>query len=429
MKKRLQVFISSTYTDLIEERQAAVEAILDAGHIPAGMELFKAGDKSQLETIYKWIDECDIFMLILGGRYGSIEPKSGKSYIQLEYEYALSKNIPIFAVILSQNFLVNKIKSCGLANIIEQISPDKYQLFKLLVMSKMIREVNECKDIKLSVHTTINELLHEHNLIGWIRANSIFDECDLSYASYNNLYNLNKKIINEILTRYHSQSIKEEINSFSVMMSKQLRTILSSPYGVLNYSEILIKLDFTNKENHLIKVTITKIFDYSHLEYESHPYNIKIMATEYQAKTYKTTALIIDGKDYTSKIKLNINRDPYRKQFCYNIYSNQIPLQNSQCKITHISSYECYAIDFFFSHRLNCLCKDFKAHIILSEEVREIYTLVTSTFSPFSELHYDDFKAKELISINDEIITLPIWSLPGSGYATTLKYKSNNNHL
>ena len=28
MNKKLQVFISSTYTDLIEERQAAVEAIL-----------------------------------------------------------------------------------------------------------------------------------------------------------------------------------------------------------------------------------------------------------------------------------------------------------------------------------------------------------------------------------------------------------------
>lgn len=69
MNKKLQVFVSSTYTDLIEERQAAVEAILDAGHIPAGMELFKAGNESQLKTIYKWIDQSDVYMLILGGRY------------------------------------------------------------------------------------------------------------------------------------------------------------------------------------------------------------------------------------------------------------------------------------------------------------------------------------------------------------------------
>ena len=104
MNKKLQVFVSSTYTDLKEERQAAVEAILDAGHIPAGMELFKAGNESQLKTIYKWIDESDVYMLILGGRYGSIKSKSGKSYTQLEYEYALSKRIPFLQLLLVNHF-------------------------------------------------------------------------------------------------------------------------------------------------------------------------------------------------------------------------------------------------------------------------------------------------------------------------------------
>ena len=33
VKKKLQVFVSSTYTDMLVERQAAVEAILRAGHI------------------------------------------------------------------------------------------------------------------------------------------------------------------------------------------------------------------------------------------------------------------------------------------------------------------------------------------------------------------------------------------------------------
>ena len=147
MNKKLQVFVSSTYTDLKEERQAAVEAILDAGHIPAGMELFKAGNESQLKTIYKWIDESDVYMLILGGRYGSIEAKSGKSYTQLEYEYALSKDIPVFAVVLSNLFLAQKITNLGLKNATEQIAPDKYQTFKALVMSKIIREVDDRKDI------------------------------------------------------------------------------------------------------------------------------------------------------------------------------------------------------------------------------------------------------------------------------------------
>ncbi len=90
-KKKLQVFVSSTYLDLREERQAAVEAILKAGHIPAGMELFTAGSDSQLDTIQRWIDESDVYMLILGGRYGSLDPKTALSYTELEYDYAVNK--------------------------------------------------------------------------------------------------------------------------------------------------------------------------------------------------------------------------------------------------------------------------------------------------------------------------------------------------
>ena len=80
--RKLQVFISSTYENLKAERQAAVMAILEFGHIPAGMELFAAGDAEQLKVIKRWIDESDVFLLILGREYGSIEPISNKSYIQ-----------------------------------------------------------------------------------------------------------------------------------------------------------------------------------------------------------------------------------------------------------------------------------------------------------------------------------------------------------
>jgi hypothetical protein len=62
--RKLQVFVSSTFTDLREERQAAVEAILGTGNIPAGMELFAAGDQSQMEVIKEWIRESDVYLLI-----------------------------------------------------------------------------------------------------------------------------------------------------------------------------------------------------------------------------------------------------------------------------------------------------------------------------------------------------------------------------
>lgn len=110
MKKKLQVFVSSTYEDLKVDRQAAVSAILKAGHIPAGMELFTSGDKSQMDTIRRWIDESDVYMLILGGRYGSVEPTTGVSYTELEYDYALELEKPLFAVVIKDDALEERVK-------------------------------------------------------------------------------------------------------------------------------------------------------------------------------------------------------------------------------------------------------------------------------------------------------------------------------
>lgn len=169
-KKKLQVFVSSTYTDLQEERQAAVQAILTAGHIPAGMELFAAGDETQMNVIKRWIDESDVYMLILGGRYGSIEPKSQKSYIHLEYEYALEKGKPLFAVVIDEDHLDEKVKKDGL-KAIEKDHSEKLKEFRGLVCSKMVRFWSDVKDIKLAIMETMADFSSREELIGWIPGN------------------------------------------------------------------------------------------------------------------------------------------------------------------------------------------------------------------------------------------------------------------
>jgi len=168
MNKKLQVFVSSTYNDLKEERQAAVEAILDAGHIPAGMELFKAG-KSQMKTICKWIDESDVYMLILGGRYGTIEPDSGKSYTELEYRYALSKNMPVFAIVLENSFLFRKADFNRKDTIFEKDNIIEYYFFKRRVKSHIVHFVNNIDQITATIYSQLNYILNDpyYNIIGW----------------------------------------------------------------------------------------------------------------------------------------------------------------------------------------------------------------------------------------------------------------------
>ena len=47
MEKKYQIFISSTYTDLIEERTRVRDTILSMLHFPVGMEIFGAADEEQ----------------------------------------------------------------------------------------------------------------------------------------------------------------------------------------------------------------------------------------------------------------------------------------------------------------------------------------------------------------------------------------------
>ena len=168
VRKRLQVFVSSTFSDLRDERQAAVEAILVAGHIPAGMELFTSGDESQMEAIKQWIDESDVYLLILGGRYGSIEPTTRKSYTRLEYEYALSIGKPMFSCVVTDRALEDRVRRLG-SQALETTDSAGLNEFRAVVLTKLVRFWDDAKDIKISVGETLAQLSRRDDLIGWVR--------------------------------------------------------------------------------------------------------------------------------------------------------------------------------------------------------------------------------------------------------------------
>jgi hypothetical protein len=177
-RKKYQVFISSTFTDMKAERQAAVEAILTAGHIPAGMELFSAGDELQLEVIKRWILQSDIYLLILGARYGSLEPKTRRSYTEIEYDYAVENNKPHFTLLLSEKALVNKreeLESDGIQVYYEEMLAE----FRAKVSAKMVRFVDDVKDIKIFLPEAIRGLEDRRSLAGWVRSDDVVDTAPL----------------------------------------------------------------------------------------------------------------------------------------------------------------------------------------------------------------------------------------------------------
>lgn len=102
-EKKYQVFISSTYSDLKEERRKILDILLMADCIPAGMEAFVASDVEQFEVIKKVIELCDYYILIIGKRYGSINEQTGLSYTEMEYDYAKELGLPVLVFSLDES--------------------------------------------------------------------------------------------------------------------------------------------------------------------------------------------------------------------------------------------------------------------------------------------------------------------------------------
>lgn len=97
MKRMYQIFVSSTYSDLIDIRSITYQIILDMGQIPVGYHDIAANNNIQ-DTINPLIENSEIFVLIIGEKYGTISP-NGNSYVEEEYNFAISQKKPILCFI------------------------------------------------------------------------------------------------------------------------------------------------------------------------------------------------------------------------------------------------------------------------------------------------------------------------------------------
>lgn len=170
MNKRYQVFVSSTYEDLQKERQEVMQALLELDCIPSGMELFPAASDDQWTLIKHVIDDCDYYLVILGGRYGSVGP-DGKSYTQMEYEYAVSKKKPVIAFLHANADLIAAGKT-------ESTEDGKRRLreFRELTKKRVIRTWSSPEELGSVVSRSIVKLIKSEPAVGWIRADEAVEE-------------------------------------------------------------------------------------------------------------------------------------------------------------------------------------------------------------------------------------------------------------
>ena len=174
-KRKFSIFISSTYEDLKAERQALVGVALENNFIPVGMEQFHAAPTSQWNVITKMIDECDFYLLVIGGRYGSIDEEARISYTEKEYNYAKDKGLPVLVLIKEPSAIVESEKDAG---------EDKYD--KMQRLDKFRERVKNDKNT-VDFFTDLNNLMYKASSTfskainyaddnaGWVRYRDIVD--------------------------------------------------------------------------------------------------------------------------------------------------------------------------------------------------------------------------------------------------------------
>lgn len=166
MKKKYQVFVSSTFEDLKEERLAVMDALLENDCIPIGMERFPAVPMEQMEYIKRLIDQCDYYVLVSAGAYGSIEEESGKSYTELEFEYAMTKGVPVLAFLHSD---YDRLLSYKMSDKDKQ---DKLREFRTRIQQsgRLTKSFANRDQLKGEVGTSIRNTISMFPRTGWIRA-------------------------------------------------------------------------------------------------------------------------------------------------------------------------------------------------------------------------------------------------------------------
>jgi hypothetical protein len=168
MEKRYQVFISSTFADLKDERQSVLRAILELDHMPAGMELFPAADDSAWQLIRDVIDASDYYVVIVGGRYGSLDEK-GIGYTEKEYDYALETGKPVLALLHQKPDLLPREKTET-----EAEAWKKLQAFRAKVEKRHTCVYwTNAEDLKAKVIIGITTAVKRTPGVGWVRADQV----------------------------------------------------------------------------------------------------------------------------------------------------------------------------------------------------------------------------------------------------------------
>ena len=98
-----RIFVSSTFEDLAVYRETVRDAILVAGALPVLIEQEPTAGLSLDEQLRSLLSESDAVLLLIGHRYGAVEPNTGRGWVEAEYEAAKRLKKPLLAFMAAED--------------------------------------------------------------------------------------------------------------------------------------------------------------------------------------------------------------------------------------------------------------------------------------------------------------------------------------
>lgn len=282
---KYQVFVSSTYVDLIDARKKVIETVLSLYHFPVGMEMFSADDSEQWDIIKETIDASDYYVIVIGHKYGSVSD-SGISYTEREYDYAKSLGIPVLAFIRKRELpTLPGERESNPENVVKL-----ERFIQKAQANKMCDFWEQNDDLATKVAIALPKIMRRNPRVGWVRGDKA----------------ISREVSNELAElSTENRKLREKLREYESQLQTDLPTLKLS---MINEDLKLNVIDDSHEEQY-----------FSPLTRESIPSELNLYISD------------SDIDHYNGNLPSNEDVDKYnRKLFLFNNYElNSITLTPS----------------------------------------------------------------------------------------------------
>ncbi len=153
-----RVFISSTGKDLADYREAAIEICNRLGLVPIAMEFWEAMAAGATDGSKRKLERANLYVGILGHRYGYIERGYSKAVTEIEFDYAGERGLDRLCFIVKPDYPWPP-------NLIDYPNIKLLQAFKNRIGASRIRsEFTTVDDFKAKLIQALTEWVADHNI-------------------------------------------------------------------------------------------------------------------------------------------------------------------------------------------------------------------------------------------------------------------------